>query len=111
MNRLRINMRLQADPTLIFAQQDFSIQRVRHGDKYVDSPYNTYKYGGLPPGPINMPSAGYIDAVLNAEEHDYLYFCANADFSGYHVFAEDFDEHLTNAAAFQRALNLRAILR
>jgi UPF0755 protein len=111
LNRLRIGMRLQADPTLIYAQQDFSIRRVRKGDKAVDSPYNTYKYAGLPPGPINMPSMAYIDAVLKSESNNYLYFCAKADFSGYHAFAKDFDDHLKNARAFQRALNLRGIQR
>lgn len=109
LNRLEIGMRLQADPTLIYAQQDFSIRRVRKGDKSVDSPYNTYKYGGLPPGPINMPSKAYIDAVLNADDHEYIYFCARADFSGYHAFAKSFDDHLKNAREFQRALNLRGI--
>jgi UPF0755 protein len=111
LNRLRIGMRLQADPTLIFAQQDFDIRRVRHGDRDIDSPYNTYKYAGLPPGPINMPPTAYIDAVLKAESHKYLYFCAREDFSGYHAFASNFDEHLKNAAKFQRALNQRQILR
>ena len=111
LNRLEIGMRLQADPTLIYAQQDFTIRRVRKGDKNVDSPYNTYKYAGLPPGPINMPSKAYIDAVLNADDNDYLYFCARADFSGYHAFAISFDDHLKNARAFQRALNARGIER
>lgn len=109
LNRLRIGMRLQADPTLIFAQEDFSIRRVRKGDRDVDSPYNTYKYAGLPPGPIGMPEKRYLNAVLNAETHDYLYFCAKPDFSGYHSFSDDFDTHLKNARAFQRALNQRGI--
>ena len=110
-NRLRKGMRLQADPTLIFAQQDFSIRRVRKGDKEIDSPYNTYKYKGLPPGPIYMTTKAYIDAVLNVEDHEYMYFCAKADFSGYHAFAKDFDTHLKNARKFQRALNERGIER
>jgi UPF0755 protein len=109
LNRLRIGMRLQADPTLIFAKEDYNIRRVRKGDREVDSPYNTYKYGGLPPGPINMPEKAYLNAVLNAESHQYIYFCAKADFSGYHAFAKDFDTHLLNARAFQRALNQRGI--
>jgi len=110
-NRLDMGMRLQADPTLIFAKDDFSIRRVRKGDKEVESPYNTYKYKGLPPGPINMPSRSYIDATLNYEDHDYLYFCARADFSGYHAFAESYRQHMKNAYAFQQALDNREIYR
>jgi len=110
-NRLQKGMRLQADPTLIFAQQDFSIRRVRKGDKEIDSPYNTYKYKGLPPGPIYMTTKAYIDAVLDVEDHEYMYFCAKADFSGYHAFAKSFDTHLKNAREFQRALNKRGIER
>ncbi len=110
-NRLKKGMRLQADPTLIFAQQDFTIRRVRKGDKTIDSPYNTYKYKGLPPGPIYMTTEAYIDAVLNVEDHEYLYFCAKADFSGYHTFAKSFDKHLKNARKFQKALNERGIER
>ncbi|MCP4460600.1 MAG: endolytic transglycosylase MltG [Cytophagales bacterium] len=110
-NRLKKGMRLQADPTLIFAQQDYSIRRVRKGDREIDSPYNTYKYKGLPPGPIYMPTKAYIDAVLNVEDHEYVFFCAKADFSGYHIFAKNFDTHLKNARKFQRALNERGIER
>lgn len=111
LNRLKKGMRLQADPTLIFAQQDFNIRRVRKGDKEIDSPYNTYKYKGLPPGPIYMTTKAYLDAVLNANDHEYLYMCAKADFSGYHAFAKNFDTHLKNARKFQRALNERGIER
>jgi UPF0755 protein len=77
----------------------------------VDSPYNTYKYAGLPPGPINIPSKQSIDAVLNAEKHKYIYMCAKADFSGYHAFATNLSAHNANARAFQRALNERKIYR
>ena len=105
MNRLRIGMALQADPTLVFAHQDFTIHRVRKGHKEIDSPYNTYKYGGLPPGPINTPSIKSIDAVLNYESHKYLYFCAIGDGSGLHNFATNFETHMLNARKYQRKLN------
>ncbi len=111
LNRLARDMPLQADPTLKFANQNFEVQRIRHGDKAIDSPYNTYKYKGLPPGPINLPDRGYVEAVLNAERHDFLFFCAKSDFSGYHIFSERFSEHLVNARKFQRALNKRGIER
>ncbi len=110
-NRLKKNYKLQADPTLVYAVGDFSIRRVLNVHKEVDSPYNTYKYYGLPPGPINMPSIAAIDAVLNYSDHNYLYFCAKPDFSGYHVFAKSLTEHNKNAAAFQRALNQEKIYR
>lgn len=110
-NRLDNGMRLQADPTLIFAQNDYSIRRVKKGDREIESPYNTYKYKGLPPGPIRMPSKAYLDAVLDMEEHEYLYFCADASFNGYHLFAKDYDDHLKNARKLWRALNQRGIER
>lgn len=105
LNRLNENMPLQADPTVVFAVGDFTIKRVLSGHKAVDSPYNTYKYPGLPPGPIYVPSIRTIDAVLNREEHDYLFFCAREDFSGYHNFTRDFNVHLDNARKYQKALN------
>lgn len=110
-NRLRRGIPLQADPTLVFAMGDFSIRRILNKDKDFESPYNTYKYKGLPPGPINMPSIAAIDAVLDYKEHNYLYFCAKEDFSGYHVFAKTLTEHNRNARKFQRALNKERIYR
>ena len=105
LNRLRIGMPLQADPTLVFAASDFSIKRLSAKQMAIDSPYNTYKYAGLPPGPINLPDINSLDAVLNPEKHNYLYFCAKEDFSGYHSFAVGYEEHLSNARRYQRALN------
>jgi UPF0755 protein len=102
-------MKLEADPTAIFASGDFSIKRV--WGKYLTnpSPYNTYYHTGLPPGPISMPSVTAIDAVLNYQKHNYIYFCAKDDFSGYHAFAETMDQHLVNARKFQKALNEKGI--
>ena len=110
-NRLKRRIPLQADPTLVFAIGDFSIRRILNKDKEFESPYNTYKYYGLPPGPINMPSIPALNAVLNYEQHNYLYFCAKADFSGYHAFARTLREHNVNARKFQRALNQERIYR
>lgn len=105
LNRLRIGMPLQADPTLIYAQKDFSLRRVLYSHKEIDSPYNTYRYAGLPPGPINFPDGGFIDAVLNPAEHDYLFMCAKADLSGYHHFAKTLDQHMVYAREYQRAIS------
>ena len=110
-NRLNKNMYLQADPTLVYAANDFSIKRVLNKHKKIASPYNTYINKGLPPGPIKLTSKKYIDAVLNYEKHKYIYFCAKDDFSGYHVFATKLSEHNKNAKKFQRALNKRKIYR
>ena len=108
-NRLNNNWLLQADPTLIFAWNDYTIKRVLDFHKEIESPYNTYKYPGLPPGPICIPSLAAIKAVLNAEEHHYFFFCAKEDFSGYHNFAKTLAEHNRNAAKYQQALNQRGI--
>lgn len=102
-NRLRIGMKLMADPTLVFIRGHGG--RVYNKDKELASPYNTYKNKGLPPGPICIPSIAAIDAVLNYTEHRYLYFCAKSDFSGYHVFERHYRNHRKNARAFHRALN------
>jgi UPF0755 protein len=105
LNRLKKGIRLQADPTLVYAVGDFTIQRVLNVHKEIESPYNTYKYAGLPPGPINLPSIRSIDAVLNYEKHNYLYMCAKDDFSGYHYFSQSLRAHLNYARRYQQALN------
>ena len=110
-NRLKRGMRLQSDPTVIYAIGDFTINRVLREQLSYDSPYNTYVYSGLPPGPINIPSKESISAVLNAEDHRFIYMCAKADFSGYHAFATNLSQHNRNARAFQTALNERRIYR
>jgi len=111
LNRLKKNYLLQADPTVVYANGDFTINRVLNVHKEIDSPYNTYKYRGLPPGPINAPEILYLDAVLNYSDHKYLYMCAREDFSGYHNFATNLQQHLNNARRYQRALNREGIYR
>lgn len=101
LNRLKIGMKLQADPTSVFATRDFATRRVTEYHTSFDSPYNTYVYKGLPPGPISMASIPSLDAVLNPAQHKYLYFCARPDESGTHSFAETFAAHKVNAERFQ----------
>ena len=109
LNRLKKGMPLQADPTVKFALKDFALKRIYHNMLNTDSPYNTYKNTGLPPGPIKVASVAGIDAVLNAPDHQYLYMCAKEDFSGTHNFASSYSEHLRNAAKYSKALNERGI--
>ncbi len=110
MNRLNRGMKLEADPTVIFALGDFKIKRVLNRMLKYNSPYNTYMYNGLPPGPICMPSVAAIDGVLSYEKHNYIYFCAKEDFSGYHNFASNITDHQKNARKFQQALTKRRIM-
>ena len=110
-NRLKKGIRLQADPTVKFAVGNIKMQRVLKKHLRIDSPYNTYRHAGIPPGPIRIPSVEAIDAVLQHEKHDYLYFCAKEDFSGYHRFARTLAQHNQNARLYQRELNRRRILR
>jgi len=111
LNRLKRNMKLESDPTLKFSLKDFSIKRVLNRDKKVNSRFNTYKYKGLTPGPICIPSINAIDAVLDAKSHNYIFMCAKEDFSGYHNFARTYTKHLINARKYQKALNKRKIMR
>ncbi len=111
LNRLKRGIPLQACPTIKFALNDFTITRVLTKHLTVESPYNTYKYKGFPPGPIGCPTIEGIDAVLNAEQHDFLFFAAKADFSGYHNFSRTLREHNRFAAEYQNELNKRKIYR
>jgi UPF0755 protein len=109
LNRFKKDWKLEADPTLVYALGDFTITRVLSVYKEIDSPYNTYKYKGLPPGPICLPTSKSINAVLNYVPHKYMYFCARDDFSGYHAFAVSYAQHLLNARKFQKALDRKGI--
>lgn len=108
-NRLRQGIPLQADPTIKYALQDFDLRRILYRHLKYPSPYNTYINRGLPPSPICMPSIEAIDAVLNFEKHDYIFFCARPTFDGYHNFARTLKEHNANAKAYQAELNKRKI--
>jgi len=108
-NRINIGMLLQADPTVVFAIGNFEMQRVKTSDLAYDSPYNTYIYAGLPPGPISIPEISSIDAVLNYQKHNYLYMCAKEDFSGYHNFSTNLKQHNLYAHKYQAALRKRGI--
>jgi UPF0755 protein len=117
LNRLELGMPLQADPTVIYAKKlvenDFNqvIKRVWQGYLDIDSPYNTYRYTGLPPGPIAMPDINAVDAVLNPENNDYIYFCASVERFGYHEFASTLSQHNVNAANYAHWLNEQAAQR
>lgn len=111
LNRLNKGILLQADPTVIFANNDYTVKRVTGKLLQVQSLYNTYKYAGLPPGPIMMQSINAIDAVLNRDTNNYIYMCAKEDFSGYHNFAETKAEHEVNARKYREALNKRNIFK
>lgn len=108
-NRLHSEMPLQADPTIKFATKNFDAKRIYTAWTSINSPYNTYRNEGLPPGPIRIPTVAGIDAVLNYVHHDYLYMCAKEDFSGTHNFARTYQEHLVNAKKYSNALNERGI--
>ena len=108
-NRLRKNMRLQADPTVKYAMGDFALRRILRKHLKYESPFNTYLNAGLPPAPICIPSIAAIDAVLNFEEHEYIYFCARPEFDGRHNFARTLDEHNANARKYAEALNKRGV--
>ena len=111
LNRIKNNWPLQADPTVVFAMGNPKVRRVLNRDLEIDSPYNTYKYPGLPPGPICIPSINSIDAVLNADDHNYFFFCAAPNHSGTHVFSRTLSQHMQNARKFQSWLNQQRIMR
>jgi UPF0755 protein len=110
-NRLKSGMPLQSDPTIKFALNDFTLTRILNKQLQTNSPYNTYKHAGLPPGPIGCPSVESIEAVLNAEKHDYYYFVAKADFSGAHNFSRTLAEHNKYASEYQKELDKRKIFK
>lgn len=109
MNRLRRGMPLQACPTARYASGDFTLNRILKKHTQIDSPYNTYRNRGLPPGPIRIPSDASLSAVLGYVNHDYLYFCANPDFSGTHIYSKRYSEHSRVASRYRRELDRRGI--
>ena len=109
LNRLKKGMKLESDPTVVYAVGDFSIRRVLDIHKQIDSPYNTYMHEGLPPGPILIPDISSIDAVLNPDHNNFIFMCAKEDFSNYHNFTDDYNVHLKNARLFRAALDKRNI--
>ena len=109
LNRLDEGILLQADPTSVFATRDFNTKRVTNYHTTFDSPYNTYMYPGLPPGPIAMASISSIDGVLNAEDHNYIFFCAKGDGSGYHNYARTLAQHNRNASIYRENLRKRGL--
>lgn len=109
LNRLKKGMKLQADPTVVYATGEFSLRRILNEHLQINSPYNTYFYHGLPPGPIFMPSVSSIDAVLNYEKHNYLYFCAAPGYNAEHLFADTFEQHKWNAMKYRKWLNDKRI--
>lgn len=111
LNRISKGMNLESDPTLVYALGDFTINRVLNVHKEIESPYNTYKYPGLPPGPINLPELSSLKAVLNYDRNDYLFMCAKEDFSGFHNFAKTYEEHCVNAKKYWAALDKKNIMR
>lgn len=108
-NRIRQGIALESDPTLVFANNDFSLKRVYNKHKKIDSPYNTYKYKGLPPGPINIPEKHVIDAVLNYDRNNYIFMCAKPGYSGEHNFTKTYNQHKKNAREYQQWLNQEKI--
>jgi UPF0755 protein len=110
-NRLKADMLLQADPTLKFASRNYDLQRLLDSDKEINSPYNTYLYKGLPPGPICLVSVQAIDATLNYRRHNYIFFCARPELNGYSDFSTTYDQHRKYAAAYQKALDKMGISR
>ncbi len=108
-NRLKKGMRLEADPTLKFANKNFGVKRVYNIDKEINSPYNTYRYKGLPPGPISLVNTQALDATLNYNKHNFIFFCAKPQLNGFSDFSSTYDQHRRFASAYQKAMNKKGI--